>query len=72
MCDGNLCPVKNECYRHTAKPNPYRQSYFGSPPYTASGCEYFGPNEHTTRKEFVITPEEQHEQEIANELGTDS
>lgn len=28
MCVGTDCPMKNNCYRHTANPNEYRQSYF--------------------------------------------
>ena len=27
MCEGTNCPVKERCYRFTAKPNEY-QSYF--------------------------------------------
>ena len=32
MCSGKDCPVKEMCYRHTATPNEFRQSYFLSPP----------------------------------------
>lgn len=32
MCTGVNCPKKETCYRHTAIPNQYRQSYFESPP----------------------------------------
>lgn len=28
MCKGGNCFRKNTCYRFTAKPNEYRQSYF--------------------------------------------
>lgn len=27
MCENTTCYVKERCYRHTAIPNPYRQSY---------------------------------------------
>lgn len=27
-CEGTNCPMKQTCYRFTAEPNPYRQSYF--------------------------------------------
>lgn len=27
MCNNNKCTLKEDCYRYTAKPNPYRQSY---------------------------------------------
>jgi hypothetical protein len=43
MCDRDECPSRDECYRHTAEPNPWRQSYF-APPYAAivgGKCEYF-------------------------------
>ena len=32
MCSGNDCPVKETCYRFTAKPSDFRQSYFFQPP----------------------------------------
>lgn len=42
MCHGTGCPVKEDCYRYTAKPNKYRQSYFTDPPVDEDGnCEYF-------------------------------
>ena len=27
MCLNKECPKRNECYRYTAEPNPFRQSY---------------------------------------------
>jgi hypothetical protein len=33
MCEGKDCPLKEDCYRYTAIPNEYRQSYFMNPPY---------------------------------------
>ncbi len=27
MCLGKNCPKKKKCYRYTARPNPYAQSY---------------------------------------------
>lgn len=33
MCSGKNCPLKEECYRYTAKPNEHRQSYFMNPPF---------------------------------------
>ena len=41
MCTGGKCPQKNQCYRHTAFPSEYRQSYFCDPPYKMDGCPYF-------------------------------
>lgn len=46
MCEGGSCPDKTWCYRHTATPNPWRQSYFTEPPFKEGEfCVYFGPNE---------------------------
>jgi len=28
MCDNEKCPLRMECFRYRAIPNPYRQSYF--------------------------------------------
>jgi len=32
MCSGKDCPVKEKCYRFTAKPSEHKQSYFFQPP----------------------------------------
>jgi len=32
MCNGQGCPIKDQCYRHTATPDPYCQCWF-DPPY---------------------------------------
>ena len=41
MCEGTGCPLANNCYRHTATPNQYRQSYFTNPPVKKDGtCDY--------------------------------
>lgn len=60
MCYGRnssgLCELREECYRHKAEPNPYRQSYFMTAPFvvikTTTGqvtiveteCVYFCEN----------------------------
>jgi hypothetical protein len=45
MCLGTNCPQKETCYRFTAKPNEYRQSYFIEPPFKEGKCEmYWGEN----------------------------
>lgn len=48
MCKGGGCELKELCYRYTAQPNPYRQTFFGCPPYQkkmgGSACEYYWPN----------------------------
>lgn len=42
MCKGDNCEAKHTCYRFTAKPCEYRQSYFiGSPILPQGGCEYY-------------------------------
>lgn len=33
-CEGKNCPLKESCYRYTAKDNEYRQSYFIKTPYS--------------------------------------
>jgi hypothetical protein len=41
MCRGLDCPHKESCYRFTAKPDRYRQSYFFAPPIKDGECEYY-------------------------------
>ena len=44
MCLDSTCPKRKKCYRFTAKPNEYRQSYFSDSPREdgAVGCkEYY-------------------------------
>ena len=46
MCANETCPKRNECYRFTATPNPYRQSYADFKPKPgASQCDNFTPND---------------------------
>ena len=40
MCKGEGCPIKNNCYRHIAKPSEY-QSYFEESPFDGERCEMF-------------------------------
>ena len=47
MCDNKECPVRLNCYRFTATPNEYRQSYCNFSHKTDSkleGCSYFWDN----------------------------
>ena len=46
MCKGAFCPICDQCYRFTAKPSPYMQSYFSIAPYDEDKdeCEYFWDN----------------------------
>lgn len=44
-CEGTGCPVKEKCYRFTAKDSEFRQSYFIEPPYKDGKCDhYWGEN----------------------------
>jgi hypothetical protein len=38
MCPGDGCTKKDTCYRHTAEPNPYRQSWFFESPWEDGNC----------------------------------
>jgi hypothetical protein len=41
MCLGTDCPQKESCYRYTAKPNEYRQSYFSVAPIKDGKCDMY-------------------------------
>ena len=36
---GFECPMKNNCYRYTAKANEFRQSYFMNIPFNPTTCQ---------------------------------
>ena len=46
MCKGKTCPLKESCYRYTATPNEFRQSYFTAIPYNeeTKECKYLMEN----------------------------
>lgn len=46
MCEGKNCPLKEKCYRFTAKVSEYRQSYFMETPYNKeeNNCKHFWEN----------------------------
>lgn len=46
MCMGTGCPLKDKCYRYTAKPDEYWQSYFVVPEYskTTGTCPAYWDN----------------------------
>jgi hypothetical protein len=45
MCVGTNCPHKETCYRYTATPNEFRQSYFMETPIKDGKCDmYWGKN----------------------------
>jgi hypothetical protein len=41
MCLGTNCPYKESCYRFTAKPDEYWQSYFMEPPIKDGKCDMY-------------------------------
>jgi hypothetical protein len=41
MCDGTNCPHKEKCYRYTANPSEFRQSYFAEPPIKDGKCDHY-------------------------------
>lgn len=49
MCMGHECPIKETCYRYTAIPSKYWQSYFTETPYDhlTEDCDYFWEDELT-------------------------
>jgi hypothetical protein len=49
MCNGGACPLKETCYRFTAKPSKYLQSYFVTPPFEGNECEHYCPTKATDR-----------------------
>jgi len=45
MCSGEGCPHKEQCYRFTAKPSEFSQSYFVEAPIKDGKCDhYWGEN----------------------------
>jgi|LakMenEpi03Aug12_release.lakeMendotaPanAssembly.Ray.scaffolds.fasta_scaffold09189_22 hypothetical protein len=39
LCEGTNCPLKDQCFRHTAKPSEY-QSYFTVVPFKIKNNEF--------------------------------
>jgi len=47
MCRSERCPIKKKCYRYTATPSDFRQSYSNFSPDASpemEGCSYFWNN----------------------------
>lgn len=40
-CSGENCPLKDNCYRYTAKDSEYRQVYFRDVPYKDGKCDEY-------------------------------
>ena len=47
MCEGKGCEVKNTCYRFTAKPSKFMQSYV-MPDVQPGGCDIYWNNNYTS------------------------
>lgn len=46
MCEGTDCPMKDNCYRHTAPANEYRQSWFAEKVINEDRtCDHYWENE---------------------------
>ena len=41
MCEGKNCDLSITCYRYTATPSEYIQSYFTETPIENGECEYY-------------------------------
>ena len=44
MCKGEGCEAKHTCYRFTALPYEYKQSYFDESPIKNNGCDMYWNN----------------------------
>ena len=44
MCSGQGCVMRKGCYRFTATPSEFRQSYFVTPPVQNGTCDYLIPS----------------------------
>ena len=51
MCEGTECPLKTFCYRYTAQPSPFWQSYFTETPFKEDSCKYFVADVKLNQKE---------------------
>lgn len=49
MCYGKDCPLKEKCYRFTAKASIF-QYYFTDSPYKDKNCDYFWDDEKRTER----------------------
>ena len=41
MCEGKNCDLSITCYKYTATPSQYRQSYFTESPIENGECEHY-------------------------------
>lgn len=52
MCSTRTCPLRQTCYRFTATPKEYGQSYFTTPPYKDGKCEYYWPTAELRKRSY--------------------
>lgn len=52
MCTAHSCPLKTECYRYMAKPNPFRQAYSNFSYNEKEGCDDFWQMENSKEIEL--------------------
>lgn len=57
MCSGAGCSMKEQCYRFKAIPNPYRQSYFMTPPFVDNECNSFTTDSTEYELVSLVLPE---------------
>ena len=44
MCENKNCPLKEKCYRYTAKPSEHLQAYGYFKPNEEGKCDYYWDN----------------------------
>jgi hypothetical protein len=65
MCQDKDCPKKNNCYRFTAQPDEYLQSYFAASPRNEDGtCKYYWPLTFIPKCRVKIDEKKNYEKEI--------
>ena len=52
MCTAHSCPLKTECYRYMAEPNPFRQAYSNFSYNEKEGCDDFWQMENSKEIEL--------------------
>jgi hypothetical protein len=49
MCKGTNCPLRDNCYRYTATPSEFRQSWFTTPPVKSDNtCAWYWKDKEIT------------------------
>lgn len=53
MCNGKNCDLAFTCYRYTATPSKYMQSYFAEVPIEDGECAYYIPDAKERAKNYM-------------------